>query len=308
VKISQWIQPLRALSPSFLTNTRGSPAASEADFECPRRAWTGLSVAGPTVKRVTANDAPGPAAVAGAPPRPASGPPGLPRAGEPSGQAGAPPRPASGPPGLPRAGEPSGQAGAAEWPLAGLPQPLAELDFVIVDVETTGWVPEEARITEIGAVLVSGGQVQAEFRTLVNPGSAIPADITALTGITDAMVSQAPVISAALPRFLAFARGCVLTAHNAAFDIGFLSAACGTCGVPWPAFPVLDTVTLARLVLGADEVPDCKLGTLASFFRARTLPCHRALPDALATAEVLQGLLRRLAVAGVGTLAELRAS
>jgi DNA polymerase-3 subunit epsilon len=285
VKISQWIQPLRALSPSFLTNTRGSPAASEADFECPRRAWTGLSVAGPTVKRVTANDAPGPAAVAGAPPRPASGPPGL-----------------------PRAGEPSGQAGAAEWPLAGLPQPLAELDFVIVDVETTGWVPEEARITEIGAVLVSGGQVQAEFRTLVNPGSAIPADITALTGITDAMVSQAPVISAALPRFLAFARGCVLTAHNAAFDIGFLSAACGTCGVPWPAFPVLDTVTLARLVLGADEVPDCKLGTLASFFRARTLPCHRALPDALATAEVLQGLLRRLAVAGVGTLAELRAS
>ncbi|MGD0686060.1 MAG: exonuclease domain-containing protein [Streptosporangiaceae bacterium] len=234
---------------------------------------------------MTANDAPGPAAVAGAPPRPASGPPGL-----------------------PRAGEPSGQAGAAEWPLAGLPQPLAELDFVIVDVETTGWVPEEARITEIGAVLVSGGQVQAEFRTLVNPGSAIPADITALTGITDAMVSQAPVISAALPRFLAFARGCVLTAHNAAFDIGFLSAACGTCGVPWPAFPVLDTVTLARLVLGADEVPDCKLGTLASFFRARTLPCHRALPDALATAEVLQGLLRRLAVAGVGTLAELRAS
>ena len=285
MKISQWIQPLRALSPSFLTNTRGSPAASEADFECPRRAWTGLSVAGPTVKRVTANDAPGPAAVAGAPPRPASGPPGL-----------------------PRAGEPSGQAGAAEWPLAGLPQPLAELDFVIVDVETTGWVPEEAGITEIGAVLVSRGQVQAEFSTLVNPGSAIPADITALTGITDAMVSQAPAIGAALPRFLAFARGYVLTAHNAAFYIGFLSAACGTCGVPWPAFPVLDTVTLARLVLGADEVPDCKLGTLARFFRARTLPCHRALPDAMATAEVLQGLLRRLAVAGVGTLAELRAS
>jgi DNA polymerase-3 subunit epsilon len=262
VKISQWIQPLRALSPSFSTNTRGSPATSETTFECPRRAWGGLSVAGPTVRRVTTSDAPGPATA----------------------------------------------ADAAEWPLAGLPQPLAELDFVIVDVETTGWVPAEAGITEIGAVLVSGGQVQAEFRTLVNPGSAIPADITALTGITDAMVSQAPVISAALPRFLAFARGCVLTAHNATFDIGFLSAACGTCGVPWPAFPVLDTVTLARLVLGADEVPDCKLGTLASFFRARTLPCHRALPDAMATAEVLQGLLRRLAVAGVGTLAELRAS
>ena len=254
-------------------------------------------MAGPTVKRVTTNDAPGAATAADAPPRPAPGPLGL------------PPRPAPGPLGLPpRAGAPSGQADATEWPLAGLPQPLAELDFVIVDVETTGWVPEEAGITEIGAVLVSRGQVQAEFSTLVNPGSAIPADITALTGITDAMVSQAPAIGAALPRFLAFARGYVLTAHNAAFDIGFLSAACGTCGVPWPAFPVLDTVTLARLVLGADEVPDCKLGTLARFFRARTLPCHRALPDAMATAEVLQGLLRRLAVAGVGTLAELRAS
>lgn len=192
--------------------------------------------------------------------------------------------------------------------LADLPQPLAELDFVIVDVETTGWLPEEDRITEIGAVLVSGGQVSSHFCTLVNPGSAIPADITALTGITDAMVGQAPPISAVLPLFLAFARGCVLTAHNAAFDIGFLSAACGASGVPWPAFPVLDTVALARLVLGAAEVPDCKLRTLASFFGTATMPCHRALPDAMATAEVLQGLLHRLAVAGVRSLAELSAS
>ena len=192
-------------------------------------------------------------------------------------------------------------------PLAGLPQPLAELEFVIVDVETTGWLPDEASITEIGAVRVSGGLVRAEFCTLVNPGVAIPADITALTGITDAMVGQAPPIGAALPRFLAFARGCVLTAHNAAFDIGFLSAACEACGAGWPAFPVLDTVTLARLVLGAAEVPDCKLRTLADFFGARTVPCHRALPDAMATAEVLQALLRRLAAAGVRTLAELSA-
>ncbi len=193
-------------------------------------------------------------------------------------------------------------------PLVDLPQPLAELDFVIVDVETTGWLPEEARITEIGAVRVSGGQVGSHFCTLVNPGSAIPADITALTGITDAMVGQAPPISAVLPLFLTFARGCVLTAHNAAFDVGFLSAACGNSGVPWPAFPVLDTVLLARLVLGAAEVPDRKLSTLASFFGTATMPCHRALPDAMATAEVLQGLLHRLAVAGVRSLAELNAS
>jgi DNA polymerase-3 subunit epsilon len=77
--------------------------------------------------------------------------------------------------------------------------------------------------------------------------------------------------------------------------------------MPWPAFPVLDTVLLARLVLGAAEVPDRKLSTLAGFFGTATMPCHRALPDAMATAEVLQGLLRRLAVAGVRTLAELSA-
>ena len=122
------------------------------------------------------------------------------------------------------------------------------------------------------------------------------------------MVGQAPPVSAVMPLFLTFARDCVLTAHNAAFDVGFLSAACGTSGVPWPAFPVLDTVLLARLVLGAAEVPDRKLSTLASFFGTATMPCHRALPDAMATAEVLQGLLRRLAVAGVRTLAELSAS
>jgi DNA polymerase III subunit epsilon len=168
---------------------------------------------------------------------------------------------------------------------------LASMDFVIVDVETTGWLPEEAGITEIGAVRIGDGRPPIEFSALVNPGHSIPAEITALTGITDAMVGQAPPIGAVLPGFLAFARGCVLTAHNAPFDIGFLTAACGACRIPWPTFPVLDTAALARSVLGEDEVPDCKLATLADFFGARTRPCHRALADAKATADVLQGLL-----------------
>ena len=179
------------------------------------------------------------------------------------------------------------------------------IDFAIVDVETTGWSPEEASITEIGAVRVCGGQVRAEFTALVNPGQAIPPDIAALTGISNAMVAFAPPITAVLPGFLDFARGCVLTAHNAPFDVGFLSAACGACGVAWPACQVLDTVVLAGQVLGEDEVPNRKLSTLASFFGARTLPCHRALADARATADVLAGLLRRLAAAGVRTLAEI---
>ncbi len=182
---------------------------------------------------------------------------------------------------------------------------LANTDFVIVDVETTGWLPEQAGITEIGAVRIGRGRPPAEFSALVNPGGAIPADIVALTGITDAMVSQAPPIGAVLPGFLAFARGGVLTAHNAPFDVGFLTAACGQCRVPWPDFPVLDTAALARSVLGEDEVPDCKLATLASFFDAGTRPCHRALADARATADVLRGLLARLAGLGVRTLAEI---
>lgn len=180
------------------------------------------------------------------------------------------------------------------------------LEFTVVDVETTGWQPGEAQITEIGAVRVRRGRVLGHFSVLVNPGVLIPAEISALTGITDAMARRAPSIGTVMPRFLDFAAGSILAAHHAAFDIGFLQAGAAACGAPWPDFAVLDTVPLARLLLGEGEVTDRKLGTLAAFFRARTLPCHRALPDALATVEVLHGLLGRLALAGVRTLAELR--
>ena len=182
--------------------------------------------------------------------------------------------------------------------------PFDQVDFVIVDLETTGWVPEEATITEIGAVLVCGGRVRAQFSSLVNPGGAIPESVAALTGISDAMVAAAPPLAGVLADFLAFARGCVLAAHNAPFDVAFLTAACKTCDLTWPDFRVLDTVELAHRVLREQEVADCKLSTLAAYFGARTKPRHRALPDAMATADVLSALLRRLAATGVSTLAE----
>jgi DNA polymerase III epsilon subunit family exonuclease len=179
---------------------------------------------------------------------------------------------------------------------------LRGADLVVVDVETTGWLDDQASITEIGAVRLSAGRPAAEFSTLVNPGVPIPAHITALTGITDAMVHDAPVISEALPRFLEFADGSVIAAHNAPFDIGFLAAACHACGMRWrPA--VIDTAALSRLVLGPDEVPDHKLSTLASLFAARTGPCHRALADARATVDVLTGLLGLLARPAAAPLA-----
>ncbi|WP_067463243.1 DEDD exonuclease domain-containing protein [Actinomadura macra] len=184
--------------------------------------------------------------------------------------------------------------------------PLSEVTFVVVDLETTGGSAADSAITEIGAVKVRGGVEFGELGTLVDPGGPVPPFITALTGITTAMVTAAPRMDSVLPAFLEFARGCVLVAHNAPFDIGFLKAACGAHGYAWPGFTVVDTVDLARRVLSKDEVPNCKLGTLARFFRTVNEPTHRALADARATVEVLHGLIERLGSFGVTSLEEMR--
>jgi DNA polymerase III epsilon subunit family exonuclease len=186
--------------------------------------------------------------------------------------------------------------------------PLRDLSFTVVDVETTGWSPDAAGITEVGAVLVREGEVVAEFTSLVNPGTPVPESITELTGISDQMLTVAPPVAAVLPSLLSFARGSVLAAHNAPFDLGFLTAACAAAGLAWPGFEVLDTVRLARyLMVTPDEVPDCKLATLADYFGTPVQPSHRALADAQATASVLGHLLRRLADRDIRTLGELTA-
>ncbi|MGH3264923.1 MAG: exonuclease domain-containing protein [Trebonia sp.] len=173
--------------------------------------------------------------------------------------------------------------------------PLADLDFTVVDVETTGWAPEDAAITEVGAVRVHAGTVIAEFGSLVNPGTPVPPAITDLTGITDQMLAAAPPVADVLPGLLTFADGSVLAAHNAPFDLAFLTAACTDIGCDWPGFEVLDTVRLARhLMATPQEVPDRKLSTLARFFDTPVAPSHRALDDARATATVLGELLGRL--------------
>ncbi len=179
---------------------------------------------------------------------------------------------------------------------------LTGADLVVVDVETTGWLADSASITEIGAVRLASDQPVREFSALVNPGTPIPPDITTLTGITDDMVADAPPIGEVLPRFIEFAHGSVMVAHNAPFDLGFLTAACADNGVDWPPCAVIDTAVLARLVLRPGAVPDHKLTTLAKYFGTRTDPCHRALADAQATAGVLGGLLS-LARSGGGPVA-----
>ncbi len=183
--------------------------------------------------------------------------------------------------------------------------PLSAITFVVVDLETTGGSPATCAITEVGAVKVCGGEVLGEFHTLVNPGVAIPAFISVLTGITDAAVAQAPRIDSVLPAFLEFASGSTLVAHNAPFDMGFLKAAAEQQGIEWPAFGVLDTARLARRTLDRDEAPNCKLSTLAQLFHATTTPSHRALDDARATVDVLHGLFERVGCFGVTTIDEL---
>ncbi|HET8614048.1 MAG TPA: DEDD exonuclease domain-containing protein [Actinomycetales bacterium] len=183
--------------------------------------------------------------------------------------------------------------------------PLHDVTFVVVDLETTGGSPLSCAITEIGAVKVRGGEVVGELSTLVNPGTPIPPFISLLTGITDAMVVDAPRVDAALTTFLEFARGSVLVAHNAPFDISFLKAATAASGRDWPGFTVVDTVHLARQVLSRGEVPNRKLSTLARLFGSPDTPDHRALHDARATVHVLHGLLERVGSLGVHSLEEL---
>ncbi|WP_420113919.1 DEDD exonuclease domain-containing protein [Pseudactinotalea sp.] len=183
--------------------------------------------------------------------------------------------------------------------------PLHEVTFVVVDLETTGGSPTKSEITEIGAVKVRGGEVLGEFGTLVNPGVPIPPTITVLTGITTAMVLEAPPIEQVLPAFLEFAQGAVLVAHNAGFDVGFLKANTARMDLTWPSPAVVDTVRLARRVVTRDEAPNHKLASLARVFGAATTPNHRALQDARATVDVMHGLLSRMASLGVTHLEDL---
>jgi len=193
--------------------------------------------------------------------------------------------------------------------LQDLGRPLLETTFVVIDLETTGAGPHiGAAITEIGAVKVKAGKTLGEFETFINPGHPIPGYIQELTGISDSMVEQSPAISTVLPALFEFL-GChqetVLVAQNAPFDLAFLKHYSRVHDFPWPAFAVLDTAIIARKVLTRDEVPNCKLGTLAAFFGTQTTPNHRALDDAKATVDVLHGLIERLGSFDIYTLEEL---
>jgi DNA polymerase III epsilon subunit family exonuclease len=181
---------------------------------------------------------------------------------------------------------------------------LEAASFVVFDLETTGLSPARSRIVEIGAQRVEALEVGAIFETLVDPGVALPIAITALTGIGQEHVRGAPGQELAVRRFLAFAGDAVLVAHNARFDLGFLDRVVERLTGRRVAGPVVDTVGLARRLLSG-RTRRFGLAPLSHFFGTSVEPCHRALADASATAEILIALIGLAQERGARTVADL---
>jgi len=182
--------------------------------------------------------------------------------------------------------------------------PLERATYVVVDLETTGLRPGTSRICEIGAVRVRELELAEEFQTLVDPRVPLGPAITALTGIRDTQLRGAPSEAVAVRRFLAFAGDAVLVAHNARFDLAFLDRETERVTGARLAGPVVDTVGLARRLL-AGRTPRAGLASLSQFVGTAARPCHRALPDAQATAEILLVLIGLAQERGARTVADL---
>ena len=176
--------------------------------------------------------------------------------------------------------------------------PLADVTFCVLDIETTGTDRGTDLITEIGVVKVRGGECLGTMGTLINPGKAIAPAVVLLTGITQSMVATAPRIETVLPTLQEFVGEAVIVGHNVGFDMSFINAAMLRSDRNSFRNTIVDTLPLARRLV-RDEVPDCRLGTLASRFRLDHRPNHRALDDALATTDLLHLRLERAAGLGV---------
>jgi DNA polymerase III epsilon subunit family exonuclease len=174
--------------------------------------------------------------------------------------------------------------------------------YVVFDLETTGLRPGSARPCEIGAVRVRGLDLEDRFQTLANPGARLSPAVAALTGLRDEELRRAPPVQAAVRRFLAFAGDAVLVAHNARFDLAFLDNETMRVTGRRVGATVVDTVGLARRLLGRQPA---NLAALSYRFATEARPCHRALPDAEATAEILLCLIGMAQERGARTVADL---
>ena len=174
--------------------------------------------------------------------------------------------------------------------------------YVVFDIETTGFSPEKNKIIEIGAVKVENGVITDKFSAFVNPDVPIPFEIEQLTGINDNMVLSAPKIDVVLPEFLEFCRDSVLVAHNASFDVSFISWQAGVLNLDFDP-TVLDTVAMARQLL--PNLNRFKLDTVAKALNISLENHHRAVDDAGATAEIFVKFVEMLRARGVENLEQL---
>ncbi len=174
-----------------------------------------------------------------------------------------------------------------------------DAEFVAFDIETTGLNAQDDRMTEIGAVIFSGSELKASFNTFVNPHRPIPANITELTGIRDSDVADAPDEDEALRRFLDFVGDRPLVAHNAHFDVGFMTAAALRCHIRFaPVF--LDTLALSQALL--PELKRFKLDIVSNHLELPKFNHHRASDDAAVCARIMGKFLPMLAAQGAHTV------
>ncbi|CAM3092386.1 PolC-type DNA polymerase III [Streptobacillus felis] len=176
---------------------------------------------------------------------------------------------------------------------------IEEEEFVVFDIETTGFSPVNDKIIEIGAVKIKNGKVLDRFSEFINPERIIPKKIVELTGINDTMVKNSDTIDKVMPRFLDFVKGTTLVAHNAKFDVGFISKKCEVLNLD-SDFSYIDTLEWAKILV--DDVKRFSLDALTKRFNIKLDNHHRAVDDANATAELFRELLALVSAKGVERL------
>ncbi len=168
--------------------------------------------------------------------------------------------------------------------------------FIAFDLETTGTVPGVDQIVEIGAVRFNNGVVESVFATLVDPRKSIPPGASAVNGITDDMVAGKPLIETLLASFAEFCEDLPMVAHNAPFDMQFLTADIKKHEASAPRGVILDTLPISRKVFPG--LANYKLGTLVQHLKIQSTGFHRAEEDATYCGQVFLELIKRISVAG----------
>jgi DNA polymerase-3 subunit alpha (Gram-positive type) len=182
-------------------------------------------------------------------------------------------------------------------------QSLADAEYVVFDIETTGLSVSQNKIIELAGIKMVNGQETDRFETFVNPHEPIPYNIQQLTNITDDMVKDAPELEPQLKEFITFIGDAILVAHNARFDMGFMQEACKQHGLPPLTNPALDTLELARYL--HPTMKNHRLNTMANLYKVSLDNHHRAIDDTIALGGILNGLLKEALSRGVSELQSL---